>query len=105
MYKVFINKKTITFGKNLNNKLFDNENADIQHFINKKNIHQVLNDFFENDEKENLYFYSPNSVNTAFKAFSEDFKILKAAGGIVQKNNKYLLIFRNNKWDLPRNSY
>ena len=31
------------------------------------------------------------------------FKVIKAAGGVVQNSqNKYLLIFRRGKWDLPK---
>ena len=30
------------------------------------------------------------------------YKIIKAAGGIVQKNGKILLIYRLKKWDLPK---
>lgn len=102
MYKVFINNKTISFSKNLNNNLFKLENTDIHNFINKKNLSSILTSFLANEEKENLYIYSPKNVSAAFRAFSDDFKIIRAAGGIVKKDNKYLLIFRNNKWDLPK---
>ncbi len=30
------------------------------------------------------------------------FKVIKAAGGIVLKNNQWLLMFRRKKWDLPK---
>ncbi|MFY0686104.1 MAG: NUDIX hydrolase [Cyclobacteriaceae bacterium] len=30
------------------------------------------------------------------------FKVVKAAGGVVEKGGKNLLIYRNNKWDLPK---
>lgn len=102
MYKVFINNKTITFSKNLNNKLFDSENTEIHYFINKKYLINSINSFLNDAESDNLHIYSPKSDSIAFKNFSDDYKIVKAAGGIVQRNNKYLLIFRNGKWDLPK---
>lgn len=33
------------------------------------------------------------------------FQIIKAAGGIVQKDNKFLLIFRLGKWDFPKGKF
>ncbi|GHB75667.1 NUDIX hydrolase [Persicitalea jodogahamensis] len=30
------------------------------------------------------------------------FKVIKAAGGVVLKNNQWLLMFRRKKWDLPK---
>ncbi len=43
------------------------------------------------------------SVDEVFKAIIDDFKMIKAAGGIV-KNGKgeILMIFRLGKWDLPK---
>lgn len=38
----------------------------------------------------------------AFKRFSQFYKIVEAAGGIVQLENKYLFILRHGKWDLPK---
>lgn len=35
-------------------------------------------------------------------AIKKPFKIIKAAGGVVVKNNKMLLIFRRGVWDLPK---
>jgi len=32
----------------------------------------------------------------------DQFKVIKASGGIVRKNDKVLLIFRLGKWDLPK---
>jgi ADP-ribose pyrophosphatase YjhB (NUDIX family) len=34
--------------------------------------------------------------------FKDEFKIVKAAGGLVIKENKILMIYRLGKWDLPK---
>lgn len=48
--------------------------------------------YFLNDKLENLLTF-----------FSAMFKIIEAAGGLVQNNEgKWLFIFRNGKWDLPK---
>jgi len=33
---------------------------------------------------------------------AEKFKIIKAAGGLIRKKNKFLMIYRLKKWDLPK---
>src|SRR5262245_61915303 len=39
----------------------------------------------------------------AVKTFLEDkFKIVKAAGGLVKKKDRFLMIYRMKKWDLPK---
>ncbi len=40
-----------------------------------------------------------------FENFKSNFKVIEAAGGIVNLNNRkgpFLMIFRNGKWDLPK---
>lgn len=44
-------------------------------------------------------------VNEAIQAFKENFKIVRAAGGVVQKNDQVLLIHRLGKWDLPKGKF
>lgn len=34
--------------------------------------------------------------------FQDNFKLVKAAGGVVRKGDQILLIYRHNKWDLPK---
>lgn len=40
--------------------------------------------------------------NDCEAAIKKPFKIIKAAGGVVAKSNKQLLIFRRGVWDLPK---
>lgn len=42
------------------------------------------------------------SPKTEFKNFKKHFKFIRAAGGIVEFENKYLFIHRLGKWDLPK---
>src|SRR5690242_6998282 len=34
--------------------------------------------------------------------FQSQFKIVKAAGGVIRKKDKFLMIYRMKKWDLPK---
>ncbi len=45
------------------------------------------------------------SINdyAAFKQYLKDkYKIIKAAGGLIRKKDKFLMIYRMKKWDLPK---
>lgn len=49
-----------------------------------------------------IYFYNDN-VTRLFDYFASQFKIIEAAGGLVKnKNEQWLFIFRNGRWDLPK---
>ncbi len=42
-------------------------------------------------------------VNKDWDQFSSQYKVIEAAGGVVfNKNNDLLMIYRNEKWDLPK---
>ncbi len=36
------------------------------------------------------------------KFLKKKFRVIKAAGGLVKKSDKYLMIYRMKKWDLPK---
>ena len=51
---------------------------------------------------DELYFVVPD-LKIAFKQLLKSFKLIKAAGGLIKNNEgKYLFIYRNNVWDLPK---
>ena len=45
--------------------------------------------------------HSQNPLESLLNWFS-DCDFIEAAGGLVQKQNEFLWIYRNNKWDLPK---
>lgn len=53
-----------------------------------KKVHSI---FIESRKKRQLIEY-----------LKSKFKVIKAAGGVVEKEGKYLLIYRKKKWDLPK---
>ena len=100
MYKVFFNDRKIVIS----------ENADItlNKFVNvEENFHSVndvihwFSDFILSDQKEAIL--SADNVDSFWKnEFVPSFKFIRAAGGVVIRNNELLFIFRNEKWDLPK---
>ena len=99
MYKVFFNDRiikivveNISHSKSPQIQLVD---ADLP-----LNLNTNLNHFFKSHNKE-LILVSSNPLKV-WKAFKACFKIVKAAGGIVKSEDKYLIMLRRGKWDLPK---
>lgn len=64
----------------------------------QKKYHEAIN---KSDVCE-IYFINPN-LDKLLTDFSSMFKVIEAAGGLVKNNEgKWLFIYRNDKWDLPK---
>lgn len=98
MYKVFFNQKplilTTTFVEQTPSKpLFFVKYTSKRHIVNALKSKKI----------QGLYLYHPKQEKL-WMLFLEMFKVIEAAGGIVQHatTHKYLFIYRNDKWDLPK---
>jgi len=97
MYKVFYNQKPINFttvlGKNTKETpLF---------FIKYANANSITKALKDKTVTE-LYLYHSNPDKFE-KHFFRTFPFVEAAGGLVQhQDGRFLFIYRNNKWDLPK---
>ena len=91
MYKVFDSQNEVIF---TNNEKYKSQNGD-----------EILSNFalkrFPNESKEKKVVYSENPLKK-LKSFYYDHQLIIAAGGLVRLNNKFLWIYRNGKWDLPK---
>jgi len=93
-YKVFIDSGRIHFVESFNNEgnstfIF---HKDYETFIQAEDISNLNSDvviFCENAKLD-------------FRRFKAGFTFIKASGGIVKSKDKFLFIFRNGKWDLPK---
>lgn len=68
-------------------------------------VQALINLMHENDfrELDSITFsVHPDEYKSITKAVKKQFKVVKAGGGIVEKDDKILLIYRKNKWDLPK---
>lgn len=99
MYKVFLNDRLIKItapGKITINKpsVFFDENA------GKKEVKKWFESFLT-DPSEEVVLLHPEPDNF-FEVFKSAFKVIEAAGGAVVSEGKLLVIFRREKWDLPK---
>jgi 8-oxo-dGTP pyrophosphatase MutT (NUDIX family) len=103
MYKVFVNNQSIQFVKNFNNQLFENENIEVYQYFSNKALLSAISDFIDKNITKQLYIYCPDKLAEVFSFFKSKYIEVKASGGLVKnKNEKYLFIFRREKWDLPK---
>ena len=97
MYKVFYNQKPINFTSDLSKNSLVNPLFFLK-YANSKSIIKALKN--KKVEGVNLYYSKEDKIE---KYFFKIFPIVEAAGGLVEhKNGRYLFIYRNNKWDLPK---
>ncbi len=97
MYKVFYNQKPINFTSDLSKNSLVNPLFFLK-YANSKSIIKALKN--KKVAGVNLYYSKKDKIE---KYFFKIFPIVEAAGGLVEhKNGRYLFIYRNNKWDLPK---
>ena len=99
MYKVFIDHKPIIILDNTNfsEKLKYTINArqlisfpkDIEYLLHHVSI------------KNPLHIFS-NNIDYDFERFFAQYKLVEAAGGLVESQFRFLIIKRNGFWDLPK---
>jgi len=95
MYTIFKDDSSIILTDNL-------KYSDEIHFFyfNKINLEDLLNKIENNTLHITLY---DADIEMMWNDFSKNFKLIEAAGGVVQNEEKAVLfIFRNEKWDLPK---
>ena len=82
--------------------------ANLLHHVLIKNVSEShidqLIDILDFHLPKNIYSITlePTDYESIKAYFKSKYKILKAAGGLVVKKNRYLMIYRLNKWDLPK---
>ena len=60
-----------------------------------------LIELISKQEVQKVWIYHKN-LSSLIETFEDCFKVVYAAGGLVRKKEKILLIYRKKKWDLPK---
>ena len=95
MYTIFVNNKPII----LSDKISENIDFEFCTF-SELQVEEVLHKL-KNTHATGFYVYH-DDLERLFNKFKKFFKVVKAAGGAVIKEDEILLIYRNNVWDLPK---
>ncbi len=101
MYKVFFKDRIVFLTDNIDRDLSAEFGA-IFKYSNPKELGDFINQFIQKEEITKAFIYHHN-IDELFHLFSEHFKNINAAGGVVFNNNDELLfIHRLGVWDLPK---
>lgn len=95
MYKVFVNEKKLLISKNPEN---------LEKILNYESFTtlEIALDLLQNTSTSELNVYG-EKIDEIWGEFKKLFRIIEAAGGIVNKpNGDILFIRRLGKWDLPK---
>ncbi len=65
-------------------------------------VRQMINQLVEEPFNETRFVIRPHNYKEAKDDFMSLFKVMNAAGGVVQKDDEELLIYRLRKWDFPK---
>jgi 8-oxo-dGTP pyrophosphatase MutT (NUDIX family) len=98
MYKVFIDHKPVVFISK------DELSTKSQHLVEEQfvSIRKTIKPLLKKCSIDDPLFFVADDPEQAFKAVFSDHIKIKAAGGLVRRKEKYLLIKRNGMWDIPK---
>ena len=99
MYKVFIDHRPIIIldDSNFSENLKYTINAS-QLIAFPKDIECLLHDI----TIENPLFIFSNNIDSDFERLFSEYKLVEAAGGLVESESGFLIIKRNGLWDVPK---
>lgn len=98
MYKVFINGKPLIFSP----QRFSTLNLlEVNGEESKKKLLTIIEKLEDGSFSSGVEIVS-NDIEELWKDFNSFYKPITAAGGIVKKDDKILVIYRLGKWDLPK---
>lgn len=94
----YLSKKIIltTQKQVADNQLFKNLDE-----LKKKEVFDEFEKFINQNQHQTL-FLACSHIEMALDKLKKVFKLIYAAGGLIQKDDAYLFIFRLKKWDLPK---
>lgn len=99
-YKIFFDSRSILLTDELNEEIKTTKL--FYEYKDKKKLFDIIKEFNENKEIPEAYVYSSN-LKKLFKQFLSNFRIVKAAGGVVKNNTEHFLVIKRlGKWDLPK---
>jgi ADP-ribose pyrophosphatase YjhB (NUDIX family) len=101
MHKVFFKDRTVFFETDANDS-FRNNGGLFYRYNNTDELKEVLNAFLTLNSIKQLFLYHTD-IALLKREFVSCFKLIKASGGVVRnRDGKFLMIFRNGVWDLPK---
>lgn len=99
MYKVFIDNWTLILREDFKNSQLDSTKSC---FFSDSTTLKELATLALSNVNQDVELYFTGKIDKVLKKLFSSYKWVEAAGGIVRKGDKYLVIYRHGKWDLPK---
>jgi ADP-ribose pyrophosphatase YjhB (NUDIX family) len=104
--KIYFNNKFLEFTGQAT-QTSQNQSIRLIEKINEEKLKKIIDELLsENDSSSSktndFYQISAEDFNFVFDFLKKHFYYIEAAGGLIKKENKFLFIYRLNKWDLPK---
>ncbi len=97
MYNIYINEKSLIITSEIPKELTNYQLVDVQGFDFEKFHHALIKN------PKSLFVLVCDDPKMAFKRIKNKIRVIEAAGGLVRnEDGKYLFIYRNGRWDLPK---
>jgi len=102
--KIYFNDRPLFLADSLSEEIEPYVHHDDAIFIDEFSLPGIKSMIHEmNLEKVHAGIFLHSDLQALKKAFWKKFQLVQAAGGVVlNKEGKILMIFRRNKWDLPK---
>jgi 8-oxo-dGTP pyrophosphatase MutT (NUDIX family) len=98
IYKIYINEIVLILTHTIP--------SDIEDYQEVKSSDFRFSEFYEHAKQMNrpkIFVIRSREFKSLFRNMKRSMQLIKAAGGLVKnEEEKYLFIFRNGKWDLPK---
>jgi 8-oxo-dGTP pyrophosphatase MutT (NUDIX family) len=94
----FLSKKIILQQKNQSTENQSFINLDV--FKNQEIVDEFIK--FSDENNRTLLTFVTENLENGLEKFRKVFKYIYAAGGLIEKDSKYLFIYRLKRWDLPK---
>ncbi len=100
-FELFLNQKVLTISKKANDSSLKKKITFLIHPSETQKLDFVFRLFCSDTLQKSIHIQSPSPPKIK-KQIKKKCLIIKAAGGVVLKDNALLLIKRLHKWDLPK---
>ncbi len=98
IYKIYIDEKVLILAESDPGNLANSQEVETQNFD-----FQLFYEDIKTKNNAATYLLLTANVGLLFKRIKKSLKLIKAAGGLVSnEENRYLFIYRQGKWDLPK---